>query len=450
MQLYGDLLGKGKDGVLSNNGGTWYYYTWNGGAFTGVSTGLPYVNGQNMLADINGDGLPDFISGVVTTVSTPPITTLTLTVNAYLNTGAGASATFSTTAIQAYTYSSDTALEAAITSNTDALFGTLRGFDFNGDGRQDLSLQLETKNVPNCRTCSYSTNYVELISTGTGFTATPVATIPLSATATTVTLLNFNSDNCTDYLVGSVIYLSGCNGTIPATLTVPTGPVIGAMDWNGDGRTDILVQNGSTIGVYLSTENGLSALVTTSIPYNASNLYFSFDADGDGLDDLGGWTVGASGPVTYYLHNGAGQKPDLMSSVTDGYGNSVSPAYVSLTQGVNGTYFETNDAQFPYRNYNGSIYLTRQAIFSDPSSTSGGTYSQNYYYSGLWLNLQGRGFTPFYNVQTNDSRNGTWDTVAYQRAFPYTGMFAGETLTSNNASSGMLVNHSATHARGHH
>ncbi|HEV2271277.1 MAG TPA: SpvB/TcaC N-terminal domain-containing protein, partial [Steroidobacteraceae bacterium] len=59
--LFGDLLGNGQDGILANNGGTWYYYSWNGTGFHGVSTHLSYdtTASQFILADVDGDGLPD-------------------------------------------------------------------------------------------------------------------------------------------------------------------------------------------------------------------------------------------------------------------------------------------------------------------------------------------------------------------------------------------------------
>src|SRR5579862_2902484 len=53
----GDVLGNGKAGILANSGSTWSYYTWNGSAFVGVSTGLPYDSTVHsyVLADIEGN-----------------------------------------------------------------------------------------------------------------------------------------------------------------------------------------------------------------------------------------------------------------------------------------------------------------------------------------------------------------------------------------------------------
>jgi len=194
---------------------------------------------------------------------------------------------------------------------------------------------------------SYSIITYELISTGSAFTATQIANLP-GPNPVPVLFLNFYSDACTDYLTGGKIYISGCNGSVPTTVSLGSANVIGAMDWDWDRLTDVLVQNGSTIGVYKSTDTGLSSLVSTSIPYSSSNQYLSLDTNGDGLDDLGVW-VGANGTgstsVTYHGHNGAGQPPDLLQSVTDGFGNSASAAYVSLAQS---NYTEYTDAVYRF------------------------------------------------------------------------------------------------------
>jgi hypothetical protein len=87
--LYGDLLGNGQDGILANNGGTLYYYTWNGSSFVGVSIGVSYDStAQYVLADVNGDGLADLIDSKLTANSN-------LTIYARLNTSSGATVSFS-------------------------------------------------------------------------------------------------------------------------------------------------------------------------------------------------------------------------------------------------------------------------------------------------------------------------------------------------------------------
>ena len=161
-------------------------------------------------------------------------------------------------------------------------------------------------------------------------------------------------------------------------------------------------------------------MTSTSVPYSASCTYAWTDANGDGLDDLG-CISGSS--TSYYLHNGTS---DLATSFADGYGNSVSPSYVSMVQS-NYLPYQYGNPSSGYANYLAPLYLVSEATFSDPS-TSGGTYYKTFLYSGAWINLQGRGFSNFSNVQTFDSRTGLYENVFYGFTFPYSGMMFGDSL----------------------
>ncbi|MGH9584651.1 MAG: FG-GAP repeat domain-containing protein, partial [Bryobacteraceae bacterium] len=275
LPLYGDLNASGKDGIFAVNGTDWWYYSWDGSSFLGQDTALPYNSqvSQYVLADVNGDGLPDLISYVP------------YSIYVRLNASLQSSVRFSSSNSIWYGPLGYTT-GVTMFSNTDGtnganLYGTLKSFDFNGDGRQDIALQVVGG--------SGQIDEYELISGSSSFSAVPVAAV---GAISSPTFLDFNSDGCTDYAYGGTIYVSGCNGTVAEEIGLGGVSVIGAMDWNGDGYTDILVQNGSTIGVYLSEGNGISSLQSTSIPYNSSDVYFAFDADGDGLDDLGFTALG--------------------------------------------------------------------------------------------------------------------------------------------------------------
>ena len=454
----GDLLGNGKDGILAAVGGTWYYYTCTGTVFAaGTPTGLAYDStaAQYMLADVNGDGLPDLIASYFTSRSGGGYN---FQINERLTASNGTSVSFGS-AVDAYSTGGALLVAAQLASNSDnaggtlATLGPLRKFDFNGDGRDDLSMQLTTSSSPTCGgpppvapptgapappppggTCTYTVATAELISNGSTFTVESIASFSGSSIVP-VSFLNFNSDACTDYLVGSTIY-AGCSGSTPSTISLGSANVIGAMDWDGDGRTDILVQNGSTIGVYLSTGNGVSSLISTSIPYSSSNVYFTLDANADGLDDLGYWN---SSGTYYYLHNGAGTPPDLLASVTDAFGNSASTTYVSLAQN---NYTENGYGTPPqgYETYIGPMYVVSEATFSDPSSASGGTYNQTYQYYEAWNNIQGRGFQAFYAIGYLDSRTGLHTFNEYERTFPSTGMVVENYLQNSSFNLNVTIN----------
>ena len=421
--LFGNVTGGNKDGILVAKSGVWWYYTWNGSSFTGASTGLAVDSTSYgfQLADIDGDGRPDLIDlDVVYNSITKQSSGYVYT---RLNTSTGSTASFSSTLTLSY---STGIIAGAQLQTPDQGGSKLRRYDFDGDGRDDLVLQVIVGSG------SYSVETFELLSTGTAFTATLIATSP-GGTYPPVFFTNWNDDACTDFVsfnsaTSATLYVSGCNGTVPATYSV--GNVVAAMDWDGDGRTDLVVVNGSNLGVYLSTGGAPGTLLATSIPYSSTCGYVTMDANGDGLDDLGCESQTSPYPLTYRLHNGAGQPPDLVSSIKDGYGNSASPTYVSLVQS---NYTQYTDAVFPDQNYIGPLCVVSEAVFSDPSNMPNGTYNQIFWYYGAWVNLQGRGFEAFYAKRMIDSRNGLYNFQYYERAFPETGMDFEDDLSNNSA-----------------
>jgi RHS repeat-associated protein len=405
--LVGNVTGGSQDGILGVSGGIWWYYTWNGSTFTGTSTGIAVDSASYgyQLADIDGDGRPDLIDLDIKYNALSHKSNATI--NTRLNTSTGGTASFSSTVTAAYSVGP---IAGAQLQTPDYGWGKLRRYDFNGDGRDDLVLQVITGSG------NYNVSTYELLSTGTGFTASVIATVS-GATFLPVFFTNWNDDACTDFVTSGTLYVSGCNGSVPTTY--PVGNVVAAMDWDGDGRTDLVVANGSTLGVYLSTGSGISSLTTTSIPYTSTCQYVTMDANGDGLDDLGCWSQNG---ISYYLHNGT---TDLATQFKDGYGNSASPTYVSLAQGA---YTSNTNAVYPYANVTPSFYAAKQATFSDPSSTSS-NYNITYSYYWAWTNLQGRGFSGFDDIGIIDSRTPNLMKVPfYRQDFPYTGMLKGYNL----------------------
>jgi len=413
--LIGNILGGSQDGILAVNSGVWWYYAWNGSSFVGTPTGLAYDSTalQYQLADVDGDGRADLVALYITGPF-GPLGKYTATVYTRLNTSTGSTPSFSSTLNTASTFG---LLASAQLLTPDMQYAKLRRYDFNGDGRDDIVLQTITGT-----SASYTVNTYELISTGTTFNSSLIQSTAAS-NYPTMFFTDWNDDKCTDIVTFGTLYVSGCNGTAPVSYAI--GTVVAAIDYDGDGRTDLLVANGSTLGVYLSKATGAPTLTTTSIPYSSNCTYIWMDANGDGLDDLGCWSGTSPYPLTYYLHNGTS---DLATSFADGYGNSASPLYVPITEG---SYAAWNDQVFPNQNYLGPLYVVYQTTFSDPS-TAGGTYQQTFFYAGAALNLQGRGFAGFGAQQRFDSRNGIWDTAEYGRVFPYTGMLTYDIQAQDN------------------
>lgn len=379
--------GSGTDGFLAQNSPNWYWYKWNGSSFVGTDTHIALDStrsGSFALADVDGDGRPDL---------------LTTHSDNYLyvrfNTSQGGSVSFSTSTIKTILSPSPGTLATSV--------GTRRA-DFRGTGQQDIFVLIGGAHP--------TVNILH-------FTGSTFVTI-LSSVDAPIDVADYNDDGCSDLLYPTRLVISSCNGSAWTTINLSQKAIAG-MDWDADGRRDIIVVNGSTLGVYKSTGTGISStLITTSISSSAAYFAVADNATGDGLDAL--VTTGSSGnlppyTIQYYLHNGAGQLPDLLSSVIDGYGNSATPTYVSIAQG---DYTKGSGAQAGYENYIGPMYVVNKVTFSDPSN-AGRTYYQSYSYADGWRSLAGRGFSAFQSIQKYDSRNALWETFGYDYYFPYAG-----------------------------
>jgi RHS repeat-associated protein len=413
--LAGDLLGTGKAGLLANNGGTWYYYTWNGSSFVGTSTGLAYDSTaiRYVLADINGDGLPDLVA--LYGPSAVRVTTR-------LNTSSGTTPSFSASAVTAFT--DNPQIQIGLISPDDQP-GNLRFFDFDGDGRQDIAIQEYNCAYYYMGGCMVYLNTIkELISqTGGTFVAVQLLQSPNASILGVLTFANVNNDACTDAIYAQqYVGIAACNGNAAVTVSAAY-PIVAVMDWNGDGLADLIENNGGALYVQMANGSGYAAPTATSLAYASYCTYVTFDANGDGLDDLA-CSSGQSGTAgfAYHLHSGSGHPPDLLSSVTDGYGNSAQPTYVSIVQS-NYT-IGTSTPQAGYENYIGPLYVVNQTTFSDPSSATGATYQKTFTYYTAWMNLQGRGFGGFNYYQQYDSRSGTYEQFGSDLGFPTGGMFA--------------------------
>ncbi len=395
----GDIDGSGVAGILAKVSGTWYYYKWNGSAFVGASTGISVATAASpVLADLDADGRADFV-----------YTDSTGIVHVRLSTSSAGTVSFSPTDI-------NSGIGGANFSISAQFNGSNRALHFWGGAQADLFSAQRTCAQYNAKgiCIAYQYIYYELHFTGSTFIAWALPN-------TAVDFADYNDDGCTDILTATQLLLSACDGTAPISVALPAGvTAVGGIDWNGDGRRDVLVaQSSGTLGVVLSTGTGLaSTVINTS--YSTSSLSYTAapNLTGDGQDGLiGESSAGTS--VTYYLHNGPGAPPDLLTSVTDGYGNKVSAYYTSIAQS---NYTITSDATYPYQNYIGPFFVVYSATFSDPSQAPGQTYSQSFHYDGAWMNLQGRGFQGFQNRSTTDSRTVLYEYQWYERAFPYTGM----------------------------
>ncbi len=403
----GYIDGTGTASLLTAQAGAYVYYKWDKASAsfvanpTGVSvTSMGWPFSFPILADVNGDGLDDLVysnsSGeLFVQLNTTP---------------RGGPVTFAA-AIDAGT--SNPVTGNPVNNAMYALPG-VRKFDFTGDGQADL-LILWVINVPG----GTASGWNGLHFNGSRFVA--VAAGAVGQPGSVVDVGDYNDDGCMDVLYTTGLSLSGCNGSIWSSLSFGSSLAVAGLNWDGGTRRAAAVNNGGQIQIYKSLGGSFASPISAGISYDSTRSYTAApNPTGDGLDALAAYG-GSSTPAQYYLHNGAGQPPDLLSSVTDGYGNFAKPTYVSIAQS---SYTEgTSTPAAGYENYIGPMYVVNQATYSDPSS-SGGTYQETFTYNTGWMNLQGRGFDGFNYRQSHDSRTGTYEQFGTALGFPASGMFA--------------------------
>jgi RHS repeat-associated protein len=394
----GYLDGSATAGFLTAQGTTVTYYKWNGTSFSanGVLAGGYSYSLTPQLADVNGDGLADMVYADASN-------------NLYvrLNISSGSGVQFSATA----TYTGQGGFTYVIGS-----MGAVPKFDFTGDGQGDL---LGVVSVPDPLGGANHNFFAVLHYTGGQFTDWLLASDVQWTAALDVG--DFNGDGCMDLVFPNGISLSPCNGSGPVGVALPAGdfPVAG-INWDGGANRAVVVDHSGQLGVYKWVGAGLSTLIPLGITDSGSWAGVA-NATGDGLDALLEIPTGITGgPIQYYLHKGAGQRPDLLSAVTDGFGNFVKPTYSTLSA-HDSTYLQYSDAVSGYQNYIGPLSVVKLLTFSDPSSP-GATYTQQLTYYGAWMNLQGRGFSAFETILNYDSRTLVTDYKYYEHQFPFTGM----------------------------
>jgi hypothetical protein len=204
---------------------------------------------------------------------------------------------------------------------------------------------------------------VVLLSNGFGSAATTVSVgpgknIPIP--------FDWNGDGCTDLLdYTGAISLSDCSGhftTIsnPVPLNSSGQPVTTlAVDWDGDGQSDILYADPTTNTWFVQRSTGgtPTAGVSTGVPAPTTSTFFAVDRNSDGQPDLMYVDSANSYAVSYYVHAGVNTPPDLASAFTDGFGMFFSPTYVPISQS---NYTVGTTAQFPDEDFKGPMYVANQ------------------------------------------------------------------------------------------
>jgi virulence plasmid B protein len=424
--LIGKVVGDGKDDILTSKNNVWWLYSWNSGAFTGTSLGIPYCLGCIYeLADVNGDGKPDLVEMNWSGSS--------ISIAVALNNSSNGTPSFGAMTpwvanIPIPLYGTGQVLNAWF-DNPQTYFQSFDGIKLAGNGADDVMIGWQTVlNGPG--TSGYLMTLDELVPSGGAFAVQQISEVTTSANPAAPQLFYgyFNRDagkiQCTDFVEGgagtSGAYYSACdgNGLSGGTMADP-GTVVGAVDWNGDGLTDLLVGDGTTLGVETSTGTGFNSVTTTTIPWASGQTAMPLSVTGNrSAPDIG---IISGGTFTYYLHDVVDDPPDTMTTVTDGNGNTTKIAYSSIT-GTGNAYTPGTGANMTNEEVADTDTLFVVQTLTLPDGL-GGTYTKTYHYTDGRINYsRSPSFEGFATVKVTDSRLGEVETTSYDQLFPLTGM----------------------------
>ena len=372
--------------VLEFRGGVWA---------TSVSVGSA---GYTWVADFNGDGRSDFA------------TRISGTVHMYLSNG------------DSFVHKEWPA------SNWGSESRTWSG-DFNGDGLTDIAsanggaiyMHLSKGTSFNNQTWNVFGAWGEISKTWTG---------------------DYNGDGLTDIASasGGNVYMRLSSGksfsfdTWTTTNSWNSADLTWASDFNGDGLTDIatsMVEVGPdfVINMYLQLS------ISEGTRYRSEKWPISFpawwggtgyngiaDFNGDGMSDI--YSASATGPYAY-MKLSTGVLPDLLTSATNGLGNTSTVSYSPLT---NDSIYTKLAGTYPVM----GIQTAKQVVKNKTTVDGlGGTTRINYTYQGDKVNLGGRGSLGFRFTTSTNLDTGLVTQVKYRQSFPYVGMIQTETQTLN-------------------
>lgn len=408
--------GDGRDDLLLISGGTWRILRSNGSGFDSpINTGITADGLNTGFYDINADGRHDLLR--TQNVSGQ------LRIYARLRLASGFASSETLVYEANNPWISTTAAGVPWVHPTWRTRTNVKRWDYDGDRREDFALFLcyddPEPSVPDY--CAWVAFY------GAGTPTTPAVQMGEQITADGLTWApmpaDLNGDGTTDliYAYGGAWRSRASAGwlqpEIQGALTAGhTGfPVI--TDYDSDGKTDLVIRSTSSGTWEIVRGNGIALSPSTITGPSAANGIFPFigDFNGDGLSDLA-WTNSATNTLTYMPR--AGVFPDLLQTVTDGFGVGVTFNYASLA--AYSGYTRTSGAVYPTQEFAGTMQVVSSVQTSD--GIGGAYFLNNFQYEGARVDLYGRGPLGFSARSWTDSRNGLIQKLQFEQSFPLVGM----------------------------
>ena len=432
----GDFNGDGRTDVLVTTGSNqpWYLCISTDTGFTcSQAAGLPaagiYINSvfAPKIGDFNGDGRDDVLFRDTLCTS---------------NGSALACAPYNSTFYGMWDSANPNPNE--YTAGGSQLFA-----DFDGSGQVSvLAYQNSTSQDPYCYT--KPTNNCHLDTTDFyryTFGATSLHLVSQGREQTgafTGGLGDLNGDGVSDLIFeGSVAthnedgssnpptyYLNTCiGGTICTSVANQPTDLLANIVSTGD-----FLQTGAAVGMYMpgggtyivpfnadGTPGSPSAKMAWTVSAGCAGGFMSGgDFNGDGVGDqlcyIPNGIPSTTGTWKVYL-SGAGSFPDRLQSVTDGNGLTTTWTY---TSGSDSTVVSLSVRKtYPTKSVRVTTpVVSKMSVDADSSQTAGKTLDTTYTYSGMRMDLRGRGSLGFDTVSATDVATGIVTTTQYSQAFP--------------------------------
>lgn len=421
------------------------------GGFAKASFSLPdavywQVNNQTLqtgaLADMNGDGIPDYSRATRLTSSNQ------LLLSIWKGTGSGFVDTGKSLPGPLF----------AVSSSLSARVGVLR--DIDGDGIADYSPASVNAGTGAADLSVWTGRTPDFTFTRSFELPGQLIWIVNGQSIDSGLLVDLNGDGIPDYSRATELLATGerfldvhlgtGRGFVDAGFEMP-GPVYlisgeraeiaGVLTQiNGDGtsrysRATRFSGGVTELGVWLGSGEGFRP-ATFAMPeplfevvdqqVYAQGIYE--DLNGDGMTDFANTSCTMTQPgVLTHCNLGVrlakGPLSDLLAAVTTGFGGTTSIEYAPLSSPE--IYSRGAAPAYPVREAQSSVYALSRYVSSD---SRGASYAFSYAYAGARTHVLGRGWLGFTRVTMTEEAGGRQSETTYSMTSPYYGLITSTTL----------------------